>query len=311
MPRRTKGTSLSDKLFDKLADKAIDKGIGYLDKKIGGSLSEKLADKAIDKGFDYLGKKYGFGISDKIVDKLADKAIDKGFDALSRHFGMGVYHSLSDSMMTPKEQTHAIATHHINKLVPKISDKLQHLNPKEVYELGKHTGHEISEHLGRGFDDATMRPLMKEIGSWLNPATAVELMGGGLEDANPLYLGYKLGYDVIGPALDNTFHIRGRGKEGVHIDINSHNNSDGEYSMEGDGVKKKRRGRPKKSVKQVEIVPKLPYERFSHSKNPSAHQLLESAYYKKMEGQGTKKRMVKGSPEAKEHMARIRAMKKK
>ena len=63
----------------------------------------------------------------------------------------------------------------------------------------------------------------------------------------------------------------------IHFDINSHNMRNGRYTMRGEGTKKKK----KSKVKKVEIVKRLPHQKFSHSVNSSLDQLLEAQEEKK------------------------------
>ncbi len=98
---------------------------------------------------------------------------------------------------------------------------------------------------------------------------------------------------------------------------------------------KRRRGRPKKSdevIQEVYIKTQLPHKKFSHAKNKALDQLLEATHERgEKESKKAMKEMVekqtsmlkalgfgvkgkgfkKGSQEAKDHMARLRAMKKK
>ena len=112
----------------------------------------------------------------------------------------------------------------------------------------------------------------------------------------------------------------------IHFDINSHNMRNGRYTMSGEGSKKKK----KSKVKKVEIVKRLPHQKFSHSENSSLEQLLEAQEEKKEKERKKKKDLLvekqtkaltalgygiekplKGSPEMKEKMAKLRAMRKK
>jgi hypothetical protein len=138
--------------------------------------------------------KHGSGIWDKI----ADKALDKGIDIIEKKISGGdIWDKIADKA--------------VDKGFDVLSQKLG---------LGIEKGLK-----GRGFDDATIRPLMKEIGTWINPGTLVGLgiSGKGIEDANPLYLGYQLGHDVIAP---NLMKVLPPSMFGLGIKpINSHNES--------------------------------------------------------------------------------------
>ena len=168
--------------------------------------------------------KHGSGIWDKI----ADKALDKGIDIVEKKISGGdIWDRIADKA--------------VDKGFDVLSQKLG---------LGIEKGLK-----GRGFDDATIRPLMKEIGTWINPGTLVGLgiSGKGIEDANPLYLGYQLGHDVIAPQLKKVLppSMFGLGMKKpktsktpeIHIDINSHNAS--KKSKTGTGL------RPKKGSKEA------------------------------------------------------------
>lgn len=163
-------------------------------------------------------EKHGCGIWDKI----ADKALDKGIDIIEKKISGG-------------------------DIWDKIADKAV---DKGFDALSKKLGLGIEKGLkGRGFDDATIRPLMKEIGTWINPGTLVGLglSGKGIEDANPLYLGYQLGHDVIAPNLKKVLPpklfglgMKPKKSSEIHIDINSHNAS--KKSKTGEGIGKNKKG---------------------------------------------------------------------
>ena len=110
----------------------------------------------------------------------------------------------------------------------------------------------------------------------------------------------------------------------------------GKINLDDDPTEpKRRRGRPKKAdevIQEVYIKTQLPHKKFSHAKNKALDQLLEATHEKsEKESKKAMKEMVekqtsmlkalgfgvkgkgfkKGSQEAKDHMARLRAMRKK
>jgi hypothetical protein len=125
-------------------------------------------------GGDIFGK-----IAEVVVDKMADKAIDKGIDMLQKE-------SKGRGMIKGSEEI-----------------------KKKMADLRARKGKKMT---GGAFTNEDVRPVIKEVGQYLNPLALVELMsGGGLGDANPLLLGYDLGHNVIGPALYKSIYGHPRG----------------------------------------------------------------------------------------------------
>ena len=127
----------------------------------------------------------------------------------------------------------------------------------------------------------------------------------------------------------------GNGADSIVITKSPYQQREGNVdALLGSGIKKKRRGRPPKKIKEIEeievyIKKKPSYKKFSHAKNSSLEQLLEAnTEREEKKAREAMKTMVekqtkaltalgfgikpaKGSPEMKEKMARLRAMKGK
>jgi len=148
-------------------------------------IADKVADKAIDKGLEFLEKKAsgkgmtGCSLTEKLVDKVADKAIDKGINILEKRIsGMGM-----------------------KKGSPEMKKKMADLRARKGKKM-----------TGGAFTNEDVRPVMAEVGKYLNPLELVNFMDGkGLENSNPLLLGYDLGHNVIGPALYKSIYGHPRG----------------------------------------------------------------------------------------------------
>jgi len=160
-------------------------GKGMCGGDIFDKIADKVADKAIDKGLSFLEKKAsgkgmkGCSITEKLVDKVADKAIDKGINILEKRIaGMGM-----------------------KKGSPEMKKRMADLRAKKGKGM-----------CGRAFTNEDVRPVMAEVGKYLNPLELVNFIDGkGLEDSNPLLLGYDLGHNVIGPALYKSIYGHPRG----------------------------------------------------------------------------------------------------
>jgi len=149
-----------------------------------------------------------------------------------------------------------------------------------------------------------MMPALSEVTSIIAPpvSSAIDKTSGLLNK----HYGFgvkKRGCQAAPEVANATTRKRGRPRkqpEAVHIDINSHNVKDGEYTM-GDGLKKKKGTKALKKTKNPAL------EQYLEVIKEKRDDKLKDLLLKKLEGG----RITKGSPEMKEKMARLRAMRKK
>ena len=272
---------------------------------IWSAIGNRVADKAVDKGFDLLNQHLSGGrLNDKhltatggdiwsaIGNRVADKAVDKGFDLLSQHLGAGIFegahkHLLKKGM--PFDVIHHHITRHINKFVPDLSDHIEGIEKEDIYELGKHIGKKIAPHIHKV---STGGDIWGDIGNAFKPGREVEQIGRPIastliHEGIPIVAGATLGAageaaagpvggiagDVIGTRLGKM----GADKLGEATGYGIKKRKRGRPRKEIQQVEiVRRRGRPRKTIKKVEVVHRLPYEHYSHPINDSFRQMIDA-----------------------------------
>lgn len=317
--------------------------------------------KGVMKGItDFSGRLRGLFGGD--INSLKNKRILNDISMLKKgNISQKILDSDSDSDSSSSSSSDDDSISKIKKMIKKIKMAKKGKGLRTLH----HVGQEEPEHKGGALSDY-LNPIKNALKtSWNKQPETKEEREATKFIVKDLMPAFSQVAEIVAPPvgkvasktseiLSKHYGMGFKPKETVHIDINSHNVKDGEYTM-GDGLKKKkRRGRPRK-VQKIEVIHKLPFEsELSKTTNASLNQLINArnqadmlnfqtnisdmAKYIKddMQGQikklkyerdflrdtnpymqgavggyGVKKRFVKGSQEAKDHMAKIRAMKKK